>query len=72
MTLSSSTCWTCQTQLNPSQIHKVYLPTSSRTDLSLIKDTMKKLLKNDEEIIRRVKALEEAKKPDNVILILDD
>jgi len=75
MIASSQTCWTCKTPLVANKVHKIYLPSSShRADLSLIKENMMKLMKNDEEIIKRVKALEEAKKPDkgNVILILDD
>ena len=78
MILGTTKCWTCQTPFNKTQIHKVYLPSSSsssrRADLSLINETMKKLLENDKEILKRVKALEDAKKPEkgNVILILDD
>ncbi|CAG9806843.1 unnamed protein product [Chironomus riparius] len=78
MILNSTKCWTCQTALNKAQVHKVFLPSSGtlsrHAELSLINARMNKLLKNDEEILKRVKALEEAKKPEkgNVILILDD
>jgi hypothetical protein len=75
MIANSTKCWTCQTPLVPSQVHKIYMPSPFRhADLSLINENIKKILENNEEIIKRIKALEEERKPDkgNVILILDD